>query len=249
MPQQGFQYEVNVYEALKPLGFVPSNFRPAGAAHDRPDLMLLYKNQTAGCELKITDASAGSLVIKYDTTKGLPYWRFGKIKPEETEKLFIAEVARNSGVFSRITKEWTEVPYRREGLDDLWKATAGKMTARERYQRDLKIFRDISGEIPATDIEMYYNEKKTYYVNIGTHGFYLMGPKNPFGVAGIPRFGQSAKAKWRARVQYKGSDAYQFTFEMQFSMKIKSPYNISPCTKQSVTILKDKIDLSFFNSD
>ena len=82
--QQGFQYEINAAKVLKPLGLVPNNFKPAGAGHDQPDLMLLYKNQEAGCELKITAASAGSLVLKYDFAKKA--WGFGNIKPDEDEK-------------------------------------------------------------------------------------------------------------------------------------------------------------------
>ena len=38
--QQGFQYEVNAANALRPLGIVPDNFSPAGAGHDQPDLMI-----------------------------------------------------------------------------------------------------------------------------------------------------------------------------------------------------------------
>ena len=55
-----------------------------------------------------------------------------------------------------------------------------------------------------------------------------------------------AKAIYRARVQYKGSDNYQFTFEMQFSMTNKSPFNIAPVDGKSVTIDKKKINLSCF---
>jgi hypothetical protein len=62
----------------------------------------------------------------------------------------------------------------------------------------------------------------------------------------VPTFGNSAKAIYRARVQYKGSDNYQFTFEMQFSMKSKSKYNIAPVDGKSVTIIEQKLDLSCF---
>ena len=70
--QQGFQYEQNAADLLKPMGLVPESFKPAGASHDQPDLMLLYKGKEAGCELKITAASAGSLVLKYSNKK----WSF-----------------------------------------------------------------------------------------------------------------------------------------------------------------------------
>lgn len=243
--QQGFLYEENTAKILKPMGFVPEGFRPAGAGSDQPDLMLMYKRKTAGCELKITAASAGSLVIKYDAKNRRSPWGFGKIGPEDKEKVFIAELADYVGLFDTIKRQWKEVPFKRD-KDDAWEATAGKMTPRQRYERDLSLFKDIKGEIPASKIEEYYNRKKTYYVNVGTHGFYLFGPSNPFGLKGVPRFSASAKAIYRARVQYKGSDNYQFTFEMQFSMTNRSPFNIAPVDGKSVAIDKKKLNLSCF---
>ena len=58
--QQGFQYEKNAADILKPLGIVPKNFSPAGAGSDVPDLMIEKDGKQAGCELKISAASAGS---------------------------------------------------------------------------------------------------------------------------------------------------------------------------------------------
>lgn len=245
--QQGFQYEVNAANVLKPLGFVPKNFIPAGAGHDQPDLMLEHKKKKAGCELKITAASAGSLVLKYDSSDKKRPWKFGDIKVEDDEKIFIKELAEEVGLFDIIKKQWKEIPYKRD-KDDLWEATVGKMTPQQRYERDRDTFKDIRGEIPATKIEEYYNKKDTYYVNVGTHGFYLMGTKNPLKLKDVPRFGSSAKATYRARVQYKGGGNYQFTFEMQFSIPSakKSPYNIAPVNGTSVVIQKKDLNLSCF---
>lgn len=243
--QQGFQYEINACNLLKPMGFVPQSFRPAGAGHDQPDLMLLYKGVEAGCELKITAASAGSLVLKYDINDKKNPWKFGDIKADDDEKLFIKDLAYEVGLFDLIKKEWKEIPFKRD-KDPAWEVTAGKLTPQQRYERDRDTFKDIRGEIPATKIEEYYNRKDTWYVNVGTHGFYLFGRKNPLKLKDVPTFGESAKATYRARVQYKGSGNYQFTFEMQFSMKKKSPYNIAPVDGKSVTILKDKLNLSCF---
>ena len=91
-------------------------------------------------------------------------------------------------------------------------------------------------------------KKKTYYVNVGTHGFYLMGIKNPLKLKGVPTFSSAAKATYRARVQYKGGGNYQFTFEMQFSIPSskKSVYNIAPVDGKSVTILKKELNLGCF---
>lgn len=243
--QQGFQYEINACDVLKPMGFVPEKFRPAGAGHDQPDLMLLYKNKEAGCELKITAASAGSLVLKYDSKDKNNSWKFSDIKSTDDEKLFIRDLAEEVGLFSIIKKQWKEIPFKRD-KDVLWEATAGKLTPQQRYERDRDTFKDIRGEIPASKIEQYYNKKKTYYVNVGTHGFYLMGKSNPLKLKNVPTFGDSAKATYRARVQYKGSGNYQFTFEMQFSMSKKSPFNIAPVNGKSVTIIKEQLNLSCF---
>lgn len=245
--QQGFQYEVNAANVLKPLGFVPKNFVPAGAGHEQPDLILEHKKKKAGCELKITAASAGSLVMKYDTKDKKNPWKFGVIKKDDDEKQFIADLAEEVGLFDIIKKQWKEIPFKRD-KDDLWEATAGKLTPQQRYERDRDTFKDIKGEIPATKIEEYYNKKDTFYVNVGTHGFYLMGKKNPLGLKGVPTFGSSAKATYRARVQYKGGGAYQFTFEMQFSIPAakKSPFNIAPVDGKSVNIIKKELNLSCF---
>lgn len=245
--QQGFQYEVNAANVLKPMGFVPKTFVPAGAGHDQPDLMLQHKKIKAGCELKITAASAGSLVLKYDAKDKKRPWKFGDIKKDDDEKQFIADLAEEVGLFDIMKKEWKDVPFKRD-KDDLWEATAGKLTSQQRYERDRDTFSDIRGEISATKIEDYYNKKDTYYVNVGTHGFYLMGTKNPLKLKNVPRFGTSAKATYRARVQYKGSGNYQFTFEMQFSIAAnkKSPFNIAPVDGKSVNIQKDKLNLTCF---
>jgi hypothetical protein len=245
--QQGFQYEINAAKVLKPMGLVPKSFVPAGAGHDQPDLMLEHKKVKAGCELKITAASAGSLVLKYDAKDKRNPWKFGDVSEDDAEKYFIKNLAEEVGLFDTIKKQWKEIPFKRD-KDDLWKATAGKLTKKQQYERDRDTFQDIRGEIPATKIEQYYNKKDTYYVNVGTHGFYLMGTKNPLNLKDVPTFGSSAKATYRARVQYKGSDNYQFTFEMQFSIPSskKSPFNIAPVNGTSVNIIKDQLNLSCF---
>jgi hypothetical protein len=245
--QQGFLYEKNAAMELKKFGLVPKSFVPAGAGHDQPDLMLEYKKKKAGCELKITAASAGSLVMKYDIQDKKNPWKFGDIKKDDEEKMFIKDLADEVGLFEIIKKQWKQIPYKRE-KDDKWEATAGKMTPQQRYERDRDTFKDIRGEIAASKIEQYYNKKDTYYVNVGTHGFYMMGTKNPLKLADVPIFGKSAKATYRARVQYKGSGNYQFTFEMQFSIPAnrKSPYNIAPVNGKNVTIIKKDLNLSCF---
>ena len=243
--QQGFLYEINAAKLLKKYKLVPESFIPAGAGHDQPDLMLQYKKEKAGCELKITAASAGSLVLKYNNAK--KSWGFGEVSASDEEKLFIKKLAEQVKLFDEIKKKWRGVPHKRD-KDGEWYKTSGKLKPRQRYESDLKNFPEIKGEISAEEIEKYYNRKNTYYVNVGTHGFYLMGRKNPFDLSGVPRFGSAAKAIYRARVQYKGNDNYQFTFEMQFSMSERSPYNIAPVNPKAgnVNMYLPALNLSLF---
>lgn len=231
--QQGFQYEVNAVNALKPLGIVPKSFRPAGAGSDIPDIMLQKNGVKAGCELKITAASAGSLVMKYANGK----WSIGNPNEKNDEKLFVIELAKEVGLLKQIEKKWNNEPYKFTSKQDLKDEIDG-LGKREIYSAELKRFPEIKGEIPAAKIEQYYNKKKTYYVNVGTHGFYLLGSKNPLKLKGVPSFGKSAKAAYRARVQAKGGGAYQFTFEMSFSIPAgkRSPMNIAPIKGKSVEI-------------
>lgn len=243
--QKGFEYEKNAAKFLKPLGLVPANFNPAGAGHDTSDLLLTYNGKSSGCELKIKAASAGSLAIEYDAQKKA--WKLVDFDPEDKEKQFLADMAEDIGIFSQIKKNWKEIPYRRIN-DPKWKETVGLIPKRNRYERDLSTFPDIRGVIDASRIEDYYNSKDTYYVNIGTHGFYLMGPSNPFKLKDVPRFGESANAGYRIRVQYKGDDSYQFVFELTFSVPSakKSPFNIAPVDGVTVDIVEDQANLDCF---
>lgn len=255
MAQQGFVYEQNTVAFLKPYKLVPKSFTPAGASHDQPDLLLDYNKKQSGCELKITGASAGSLILKYISSERRP-WTFNDIPREEKEKWFIKNLALKLGLFELINRHWKHVPYKRE-KDATWDATAGKVPQEKRYERDKKLFPDIRGEVDAREIERYYNQKNTYYVNVGTHGFYLFGAHDPLYLnteltkaqePPVPTFGRSAKAVYRARCQYKGGGQYQFIFEMNFNIHTKSVYNIAPLVPGSVAIQKQLANLSCFYS-
>tara|TARA_R110001583_G_scaffold161742_1_gene313920 strand:+ start:137 stop:1042 length:906 start_codon:yes stop_codon:yes gene_type:complete len=266
-PQQGYVYEKNAAAVLKLIGIVPQNFHPAGAGSDIPDLKIQKKgvngNKPTGCELKISAADAGSLVIKYVNGK----WEMGSIVTTDKksgkeitndEKKFMKELAEEVDLIGLINEKWKEEPYRGGTSDKIMKEKS-KLTSRQRYERDLNTFKDIRGEIPATKIEEYYNKKNTYYVNVGTHGFYLLGTSNPLKLKGtdkpIPRFGTSATAKFRARCQYKsenkstGNVSYQFTLMMIFSIPAakKSDHNIAPIiSKTDVKIDTNKLKLDWF---
>ena len=246
-PQQGFVYEKNTADVLKKFNVVPNNFTPAGAGSDIPDLMIQKNGKKAGCELKITAASAGSLVMKYADGK----WNVGKENETNDEKIFVADVAKEFGILDKIAENWSNEPYKFTD-DPKLKAEIKDMDKRERYTAERLRFPEFRAEIPATKIEEYYAKKNTHYVNVGTHGFYLLGSKNPLKLKNIPRFGTSAKASYRARVQAKGGGNYQFTFEMSFSIPAakKSDFNIAPImSKKNVKIDTAKLNLDWFLND
>lgn len=241
---KGFEYEENATKFLKKLEIVPPTFQPAGASHDQPDLVIKKpsSNKTAGCELKISPTSAGSLVIKYDAKK--KEWFFDTPEKEDKEKHFLIKIANQSGALKRVNQEWRGTPAKFSSIE--------KYTDKHKqYKVDLAKYRDIKGEIPGNSIEHYYNRKDTWYINVGTHGFYLLGNSDPLklnkGDERVPRFSQNAKTTYRARVQYKGSGNYQFTFSLEFSSVQKSPYNIAPITGEgNVQIVKPKVKIDCF---
>ena len=115
--QQGFVYEENTTKFLKKFGL--SDGITAGASHTRPDLMLTVRGKQAGCELKISPTAGGSLVIKaYANSK--PHWRFGEIDHDETEKKFLADLAKQSGVLDEINKKWNIPIYNISDRSSVW---------------------------------------------------------------------------------------------------------------------------------
>lgn len=263
--QQGFVYEENTTKFLKRFGL--SDGIVAGASHDRPDLMLTVRGMSEGCELKISPTAGGSLVIKA-YANSLPHWRFGDIDHDETEKKFLADLAKSSGVLDKINRMWETPIYNIADRNPAWEKQMLSIPLRERYDYDLKTCPDIKLELPSDAMSKYYNLKKTYYINVGTHGFYLLGNKDPLGLndrmkkAGmdlIPKFEDKCKIVARVRCQSKGvtkADAeekskgkiggqgYQFTFTIEFRLpQASSPYNIAPINGSSVTILESKATL------
>ena len=247
--QQGFLYENNAVKFLKKKKLVESSFVPAYAKSDVPDLVIKSNGTAVNVELKISAASGGSLVLKYDLSK--KKWSFGDISPENEEKMFLANLATEVGALREINKQWKLMPL---------KTDPQRTAVKPNYDVDRKKFREIRKSIPATNMEDYYNKKKTYYLNIGSHGFFLLGGTDPnrlnarlkkAGMKPIPRFGTSATLDYRVRVQPKstGGKTYQFTFELSFRIPVnsKSPYNIAPLSgkKGDVTVLENNFSNPF----
>ena len=237
MAQQGFLYEENAYRALKQ--FQISTGEPAGASHDKPDLTIYRQSldKTSGCELKISTTAAGSLVMKY--TNGV--WSYGETKGDP-EKAFLVALGEEFNLLNEMNvsgvygAKWRgKIPHlqnNNQGKKILFEAT----TKREAYQKDILQFggqNEINIPVKAKAICDYYNSKNCDYINVGTHGFYLLNKRDPLKlnshlVPTIPDFADIASAKIRVRCQYKGSGDYQFALTLEFSKMNKSYYNIAP---------------------
>lgn len=260
--QQGFVYEQNAVDYLKKYGL--SDGKVAGASHDRPDLMLVFNKKEAGCELKISPTAGGSLVLKYFDKK-TPHWQFGNVEHDETEKVFLKDLAISAGVLREINQKWKTRPYLVEDRDKKHEQLMLKFSLRERYNSDLKSCPDVKITLDSRSMSNYYNLKNTHYMNVGTHGFFLLGNKDPLGLNAnlkktnrilIPKFEDVAKITARVRCQSKGvtkaeaqekskgaigAQGYQFTFTLEFSIpKNSSPYNIAPIgNDKSVKIVEN----------
>jgi hypothetical protein len=244
--QKGFEYEKNAYRSLMKYQIVGGG-EPAGAASDRPDLEIkLAKkkpSETEGCELKISPTAAGSLVLKYYNGK----WMFGDFKGDPEKELLVVlakkyKVLENMNTTGDAGKKWRgKVPYLQNDASGK-KILVGTKDKRIAYTKDIKQFgadNEVHVEIPAKAICDYYNKKYTDYLNVGTHGFFLMNKRDPLKLNSkivgkpIPDFANAANAKIRVRCQSKGGGDYQFVMTMEFYKVEKSPYNIAPIMSQN----------------
>lgn len=247
MAQQGFVYEENAYKALEKMGISVGGV--AGASHDKPDLSIVTKSiQTpVGCELKISPTAAGSLVLKYYNGK----WMFGDIKGDP-EKMMMQEIAtkykllENMNTSGAAGAKWRgKVPVLQNDVSGKKILTGGITDKRKAYAIDIESFKgenEVHITVPAKAICDYYNKKKTHYLNVGTHGFYLMNRLDPLKlnaklVKKIEDFSNCASARIRVRCQSKGGGDYQFVMTLEFSNVRKSLYNLCPITSdKNVTI-------------
>lgn len=247
---KGHTYEVNAARALKKYKLMPQNAKPAGNMANKPDITLTYNGMKAGVELKTKGTSAGSVVVKYDTTDLDNPWKFDIHEGKDTkEKDTIIKIADENDILHSVKSYWKEIPYLRS-FDPKWKATAGKLTVIQRYEHDLATFPNLRFDVPSTSIEKYYISKDVHYINIGIYGLYRLGNKNPLKLKGVPRFSDVATTEIRMRVQKKKvTGNYQFTCSLEFTIPAakRSDFNLAPIKGDSVKVLEDQINLACFD--
>jgi len=246
MAQQGFLYEANAYNALKQFSISTGDI--AGASHDKPDLTILSTslNRTSGCELKIAPTAAGSLVLKYYQGK----WAYGDTKGDPEKQLLVAlgdkyKLLTEMNTAGTHGKNWRgKIPFLQNDAGGK-KIIPSKLAKVDAYKKDIEQFsgpNEVHIPVPAKAICDYYNSKKCGYINVGTHGFYLLNKGDPLNLnvklrPTIPDFADIASARIRVRCQNKGSGDYQFVMTLEFSKMTKSFYNLAPVMAASnVTI-------------
>jgi hypothetical protein len=256
--QKGFLYEENAFKALKKYN-ISAGAGAAGASSDRPDLEIKLsgdkESAKKGCELKISPTAAGSLVMKFYNGK----WHYGDYKGE-TEKEFLHNIGEKFNLLREMNTAGTagakwrgKIPYlQNESTGKHGKKLVGIDDKKRAYDADIAQFgadNEIHIDVPAKAVSDYYNTKKCQYLNVGTHGFYLLNSSDPLKLntkltklklKPIPDFGKSAKCKIRVRCQYKGGGDYQFVMTLQFSSVIKSPYNIAPIESEQTMKIDEK---------
>ena len=242
--QKGYEYEKNASSYLKQYGITDGSYD--GSKTQGPDIVLHSEKSSTGCEMKILPTAAGSLVLQYYGTE----WHYGPTDGNE-EKEFLETLGESKNALKLINSTWKTAPLLQYGgSNHSKKIYPPDVTPKLAYETDIKTFGsqgygDIYIPIAGNDISRYYISKGCSYLNVGTHGFYIL--EDEFGLnkkmkTKIPNFASSITAKIRIRIQYKGSGSYQFALTLLFSGVKKSPYNLAPVAgSSSVAIIKSKV--------
>lgn len=225
--QKGYDYEKFASNSLtKKLGITDGTHD--GSKNQGPDVVLYKGKRKAGCELKIMPTAAGSLVLQYLRSEGK--WQFGPTDGDE-DKEFLKTLGMKKQILKLIeTRYWKgKIPILQYDNDGK-KVYSGKHNQTSGYQKDLQNFKNFYVDVDSSSISKYYITKGDKYLNVGTHGFYILEDVfklNSVLKKPIPNFSDSITAKIRVRCQYK-SPGYQFALTMQFGNVTKSPYNLFP---------------------
>lgn len=251
--RRGFDYEINVVNYLKKFKFVPAGFMPA-ASENRPDIRIQNSRGSGGCELKIsTKVGGGSVNFIHDKGK----WKF-ESKYKLPEQQFLIKVAKKAGFFDLLEQKWKGEPLKRTPMTKDLEALQGSMTREQIYRTDLSNFSSFSFPVDARVLEKYYIEKNAQYINVGTHGLYILGTSDPLGMnkslvsrrmKKVPRFADVANMTFMVQVKNKGIGKWhQFMIEGRFTIPLskKSPYNLGATNGSTASIVVGNSDLSCF---
>lgn len=238
--KKGFIYEQNVARYLANKGLARRG--NAGSKSDRPDIILKQRGLTAGCELKIHGKSAGSLRLHYDNK----VWHFAEDPEHALEKEVLRNLSSKYGILDIINRRW-KAPAK-------WD-TSRKMTSYERMEIDKGQFPEINVPVGAWELGHYYNAKDTWYLNIGSAGFYLLSKRDPLYINKklktrkdelVPLFADNGSATCNCRLQIKDTSRGNYGFILALRVRVpvlgRSPYNIG-------ALLGDGPDLDYMRTN
>jgi hypothetical protein len=202
---KGFLYENNLNKLLKQYGVEKKSFMGAGADSNAPDAMLTLGGEDYKVEVKLdlkVDFGQGSL--DYDLDKET--WQLGGAKTASGEAM--REFLTMIGVPKLVNKAWGKY-----GPPRKFTVPPAKYKKSD-VDYDYKSFKDQFLSVDSDAISDYYASKKTYYIQIGGKGLYMMG-KDPAKL-GVPKF----KPMIRLRIRLKRGGSmpiynYRFTTALQ----------------------------------
>jgi len=242
MADAGFQYEKDLIERLKAANYIPAGKdAPAGSDDSIPDITIQNGSGVeSGVEVKLQESAAfgsGSLGFDYTavTVTNKDPWYILEVNPQGEEikeaQRMISAMAKAVDLVGEVNSYWyynnrvspKYIPYKIDKGVELFKR-AGlviKENAQKQYDTDKKKLQESAkwpgGHLscPASNIVNYYTAKKSYYMQIGDRGLYVLGTNDPLGLRakGAPSF-NPRESYFRVRVQPKGGTAYRFAFEL-----------------------------------
>jgi hypothetical protein len=202
---KGFAYENKINAALRKAGAQQANFKPAGADSNAADAELRISGKDYKVEIKLdTKVDFGQGSLDYDLKK--KKWILGGAKTASAEQM--REFLEAIDVPAIVNMKWGS-----KGPPKKFTVPTSEYTKAD-VDFDYKNFKDEFVPIPNTAVANYYNSKDTYYIQIGSSGFYYMG-SNPAKIK-CPEF--NLKLKLRIRIKRGGSFPiynYRFTTAIQ----------------------------------
>lgn len=212
---------------------------PAGPSSDKPDITIwnLNTDKTSGVELKTNPVAAGGLVMQYKQSK--QKWELGP-SGGDPEKDVLIDLADQYDVLKKANSKTTawgkNVPFMQYDNNGN-KIYLGNLTPDQAYKKDIAQYggpNEIHVDVTPASVINYYNAKKCFYMNVGTHGFYLLGTKDPLGLnSALKKMGKPSIPQFefpiyiRCRCQPK-SPGYNFNMTLNMQSGPKSPYNLAP---------------------
>jgi len=254
----GTLYEQHLIDRLAPFNYIPADkTSPAGSDDSIPDITIQNsKGQESGVEVKLAENPAfGSGTLAFDVTKHLSNMKPGRGMRGNADPWYIAEVDQYGGEIKEAQKMISEMakavklvdkvndkwywnnknypkysPWQIDQAASLYKRLGVQLPSKQiQYSDDQKYLDDIHIECPYSNIVNYYTKKKSYYIQIGNKGLYILGSNDPLGLRskGVPSFSPT-ESNFRIRFQPKGSTGgpYRFAFELYCKGLTNSPISL-----------------------